>query len=284
MFYFLRLLLNINYKIIVLNKFCGLQNLKKTNYFVYFCSIHCLLLLTATILFSTFIPKVPSHLLPHVYTLAYHLSIENIVHVCAQYLTRLLNVDNCLSIRSFALDENLIEASSECIEKNIEYILQLKPTAISMCSRGSVSSSMSSLVSNSYTKIVDSMDITKSCSTLSSSLNLAHKEFNQLPRIQIELVGLKNHKLKLPDGIDHLTELCMNWLVDEVVKESPTGEKKHELSELCENLVMLYLSNDSTLHDCCKMEQTNLHFDDYIDDYQKRHNSLSIKGKSKTMF
>lgn len=71
----------------------------------------------------------------------------------------------------------------------------------------------------------------------------------------------------------------MNWLVDEVVKESPAGEKKHELSELCENLVMLYLSNDSQLHDCCKMEPSNANFDDNIDDYQKRNNSLGIKGK-----
>lgn len=124
------------------------------------------------------------------------------------------------------------------------------------------------------------MDVAKSCSTLSSSLNLAHREFNQLPRIQIELVGLsKNQKLRLPDGIDTLTDLCMNWLVDEVVKESPAGEKKHELSELCENLVMLYLSNDSQLHDCCKMEPSNANFDDNIDDYQKRNNSLGIKGK-----
>lgn len=224
--------------------------------------------------------KVPSHLLPHVYTLAYHLSIENIVQVCAQYLTRLLNVDNCLSIRSFALDENLIEASSECIEKNIEYILQLKPASISRVN--SVSSSMSSLVSNSYTKInekyQDNMDIAKSCSTLSSSLNLAHKEFNQLPRIQIELVGLKNHKLRLPDGIDTLTELCMNWLVNEVVQESSVTDKKtHDLPELCENLIMLYFSNDSTLHDCCKMEPSDSNFDDNIDDYQKRNNHLGIK-------
>ena len=190
MFYFLRLLLNINYKIIVLNKFCGLQNLKKTNYFVYFCSIHCLLLLTATILFSTFIPKVPSHLLPHVYTLAYHLSIENIVHVCAQYLTRLLNVDNCLSIRSFALDENLIEASSECIEKNIDYILQIAPNN----HRSSSSSSTNSL-SNSANHT--NGDAGFNAATLSSSLNLANKEFNQLPRINIELIGLKPNKCKV---------------------------------------------------------------------------------------
>jgi hypothetical protein len=70
--------------------------------------------------------KVPSYLLPHVYTLAYHLSFEAIVQACALHLTKHLSVDNCLSIRSFALDENLIETSSNCIEKNIEYILQVK--------------------------------------------------------------------------------------------------------------------------------------------------------------
>jgi hypothetical protein len=70
--------------------------------------------------------KVPSYLLPHVYTLAYHLSFENIVQACANHLTKHLSVDNCLSIRSFALDENLIQSSTQCIEKNIEYILQLK--------------------------------------------------------------------------------------------------------------------------------------------------------------
>ena len=70
--------------------------------------------------------KVPSYLLPHVYTLAFHLSFENIVHACVEHLTKHLNVDNCLSIRSFALDETLIQASTQCIEKNIEYILQLK--------------------------------------------------------------------------------------------------------------------------------------------------------------
>lgn len=231
--------------------------------------------------------KVPSHLLPHVYTLAYHLSIENIVQVCAQYLTRLLNADNCLSIRSFALDENLIEASTECIEMNIEYILQLKPTSLSniLTSRGSVSSSMSSLISNSYTKIngvntnnspvADNFDLTKSCSTLSSSLNIANKEFNQLPRIQIELVGLKNHKFKLPEGIDTLTELCMNWLVDELVENKGEKDQKHDLVDLCEHLNMLYLNSDSTLHDCCDMDSSDINFDDYIDDYKKRHNVLN---------
>lgn len=69
--------------------------------------------------------KVPSYLLPHVYTLAYHLSFESIVEHCSQYLVQHLNPDNCLSIRSFALDESLIQYSTECIENNIEYILQV---------------------------------------------------------------------------------------------------------------------------------------------------------------
>lgn len=225
--------------------------------------------------------RVPSHLLPHVYTLAYHLSIENIVQVCGQYLSRLLNVDNCLSIRSFALDENLIQASSECIEKNIEYILQLKPQT-TLTSRGSVSSSMSSLVSNSYSKIngvssnTDNLDLTKSCLSLSSSLNIANKEFNQLPRIQIELVGLKEHKIKLPESIDLLTEMCMNWLIEETIEKN--GVTKREFSELCEKLNMLYLYNSNTLHDCCDMDSMNSNFDDYVDDYQKRYNDLNSFG------
>lgn len=225
--------------------------------------------------------KVPSHLLPHVYTLAYHLSIENVVQVCAEYLTRLLNVDNCLTIRSFALDENLIEASSECIEKNIEHILQLRPSS-SLTSRGSISSSMSSLVGNNYSKLngvgsnlnENNDSITKSSSALSSSLNLANKEFNQLPRIQIELVGLRSHKLKLPDGMDTLTTMCMNWLVEEL-SEDKQGK---ELSELYENVNMLYMNSDSSLYDCCYMDSTDPNFDDHIDDYQKHHNASNTLG------
>lgn len=228
--------------------------------------------------------RVPSHLLPHVYTLAYHLSIESIVQVCGQYLSRLLNVDNCLSIRSFALDENLIEASSECIEKNIEYILQLRP--LSLTSRGSVSSSMNSLVSNSSSKFngqTDNIDLTDTSSTLSSTLNLANKEFNHLPRIKIELVGLKTHKYKLPENIEALATLCMNWLVEELMPKS--GEHS-DLNHLCEHLNMLYINNDSTLHDCCDMDAGDSNFDDYIDDYQKLHhvlntNVLTVNGNGK---
>ena len=88
--------------------------------------------------------KVPSYLLPHVYTLAYHLSFENIVQACANHLTKHLSVDNCLSIRSFALDENLIQSSTQCIEKNIEYILQLKSQNFKS-SNNSLSGSMNKL-------------------------------------------------------------------------------------------------------------------------------------------
>lgn len=230
--------------------------------------------------------KVPNHLLPHVYTLAFHLSIDSIVQTCAQYLTRMLNVDNCLTIRSFALDENLIEATSECIERNIEYILQIKPNA-SLASRGSVSSSLSSLTSSSYAKLNGEngdgsnyptmADITKSCSTLSSSLNLANKEFNQLARIQIELVGLKRHKLKLPESVDVLTEMCMSWLVKELMEKN--GERCADVGSLCEHLNLLYINEiDATLHDCCDMDTIDCNFDDYIDDYQKQRNLLNIEN------
>jgi hypothetical protein len=84
------------------------------------------------------------------------------------------------------------------------------------------------------------LDVTKSCSTLSSSLNLAHKEFNQLPRIQIELVGLKRHKLKLPESVDVLTSMCMHWLEQELAENG--GERKGEVSALCESLNMLYIN------------------------------------------
>ncbi len=97
-----------------------------------------------------------------------------------------------------------------------------------------------------------------------------------MPRIKIELVGLKNHKLKLPEGMDILTSLCMNWLIQEIIDDN--GDKNNEVSDLCENLNMLYINIDSTLHDCCDMDPSDCNFDDYIDDYQKQHNSMTVNG------
>ncbi|CAF0709971.1 unnamed protein product [Brachionus calyciflorus] len=196
--------------------------------------------------------KVPCHLIPHVYTLAYHLSFENIVNACAQHLTKNLCVDNCLSIRSFALDEQLIQESTQCIEKNIEYILELKKKSGSL-------SSLSSLD-------LKSQDVNKE-NNYQSSINLANKEFNNLPRIVIELVGIKPNKAKLPDNIVALTHLCMNWLVDELCEKSD-----HDLNYLCDNMSMLYMdSKDHHLHDCCDMDSSDMNFTDHINDYQKLH-------------
>jgi len=211
--------------------------------------------------------RVPSYLLPHVYTLAYHLSMDSIVEACAAYLTKHLTVDNCLSIRSFALDENLIQASTQCIEKNIDYILRLGPNR-------SISSSNSSLISqngftngNTVTSLQD--ELASQASILSSSLNLANKEFNHLPRINIELVGMKSNKYKLPESILYLTELCMNWLFNELTDKQPD----QNLGDLCDHLRMLYMnSTDHTLHDFCDMDSSDCNYTDYINDYQKHHN------------
>jgi len=196
--------------------------------------------------------KVPSYLIPHVYTLAYHLSFNNIVKICCSYLIKQLNVDNCLSIRSFALDETLIEASTNLIEKNIEYILQLQP--------GRSQRSLSSSSTSSLNEQTNGKNASLSC-----SLNLAHKEFNHLPRINIELVGLKEIKYTLPNNMLQLTQLCMNWLVKEL-------KRGIGMNTLCDNLNMLYMNQiDHTLHDCCDMESSNTNFNDYVNDYQKQH-------------
>lgn len=227
--------------------------------------------------------KVPSHLIPHVYTLAYHLSFDNIVNVCAQYLTKHLNVDNCLGIRSIALDEKLIQASAQCIEKNFEYILQINPRMLNGSANRTLSSSLNSLTTtgsnmtppppSSSTAVVNggaagAVDMTASTSSLSCSMNLAHNEFNHLPRINIELVGLKPTRCKLPNNIHELTELCMSWLVNEVVHK-----KTQNVNDLCDNLNMLYINrDDQMLHDCVDMDTSDANFNDYIDDYQKKHN------------
>ena len=208
--------------------------------------------------------KVPCHLLSHVYTLAYHLSFDSIVNICAEYLSKHLNVNNCLSIRSFALDENLIQSSSECIEKNIEYILQI-PIMRSM------SSSMSSLNNLNFKQGLNDVninDLTSSTMSLSSA-NVANQEFNHLPRINIELVGMNCQKYKLPENLESLTELCMGWIVDDL---DPKKNPDQTLEHLCDNLNMLYMNNeDNTLHDCSDMDSDDANFNDNINDYQRQY-------------
>lgn len=201
--------------------------------------------------------RVPSYLIPHVYTLAYHLSFENVVSACAQHLTKNLCVDNCLSIRSFALDEKLIQASTQCIETNIEYILELK--------RG-----LSSTHSSSHDLISQEFNPENNCK---SSINLANKEFNNLPRISIELVGIKRNRAKLPENIVNLTQMCMKWLICQLSEKSNC-----DFNNLCDNLNMLYMnSNDQTLHDCCYMDSSDTNYTDYINDYQKMHSQSNGK-------
>jgi hypothetical protein len=227
--------------------------------------------------------KVPSYLLPHVYTLAYHLSFDSIVQACGQYLIKHLTVDNCLSIRSFALDETLIQASSQCIEKDIEYILQLSPNPIGNSSASfnssssnvkSASGSLTSLANGGNNKVRQGDEEKKyaSNSSLSSTLNLANIEFNHLPRINIELVGMPRttkSSIRAIDNMNELNQLCMNWLIDELIEK-----KNVQLNDLCDNLNMLYMNNmDHTLHDCCDMNSSDCNFNDHIDDYQKKHSA-----------
>ena len=134
-------------------------------------------------------------------------------------------------------------------------------------------------------KISGDLDQQQENVTLSSSINLAHKEFNHLPRVNIELVGLAPNKAKLPDNMVVLTQMCMAWLVEELVERkylqtasaeiSGTGSHHQSLTNLCDNLNMLYMNNnDHTLHDCSEMEASDLNFNDHVNDYQKKfHNN-----------
>jgi hypothetical protein len=153
-------------------------------------------------------------------------------------------------------------------------------------------SSNTSLSSLSASKLTfDSDQNNQDNVTLTSAINLAHKEFIHLPRVNIELVGLPPNKAKLPDNIVVLTQLCMSWLVDELVERkylrsvsneingggpitsTSTSSAPHyqSLTELCDNLNMLYMNtNDQTLHDCCDMDSGDSNFTDHINDYQKR--------------
>jgi hypothetical protein len=115
--------------------------------------------------------------------------------------------------------------------------------------------------------------------------------------VNIELVGLPANKAKLPDNIVVLTQMCMSWLVDELVERkylqiavsdlngappvTPTSvpspsiappQHHQSLTELCDSVNMLYMNNgDHTLHDCFDMDSADANFNDHINDYQKRY-------------
>ena len=83
-------------------------------------------------------------------------------------------------------------------------------------------------------------------------------EFQQLPRINIELVGCST------DTPERLNELLLKWLLNNV------DEKQIFLKNLCENINILYLNNDKSLHDCCDMDSEDKNYSEYINDYQKK--------------
>ena len=122
----------------------------------------------------------------------------------------------------------------------------------------------------------DSADHFSSTSSLSSSLNLANKEFNHLPRVNIQIVGLPSNKCKLPDNLNALTQLSMNWLIVELVEKH-----EHVLNDFTSNLNMLYMNaHDQTLHDCCDMDSSDCNFNDYINDYQKQHSGSGLSSSN----
>lgn len=132
-----------------------------------------------------------------------------------------------------------------------------------------LSASLSSLTNTNGTQQLEDS------SSLSCSINLAHNEFNHLPRVNIELVGLG--KFALPNSLNDITGMCMNWLVD--VTQT---RKSHTLNDLCDNLNLLFMNSiDHTLHDCCEMDISDINFNDYIDDYQKKHHIKAAINEQK---
>jgi hypothetical protein len=155
--------------------------------------------------------KVPSYLLPHVYTLAYHLSFENIVQACSQHLIQHLNVDNCLSIRSFALDEMLIQSSTECIEKNIEYILQINGNNNNNNNYHQLNG-YSSVSTTSLNKLDLNVDVAERNSTVTSSINLGMLQFVR------ELIFKKN-KSFFPDQKNSIEIQFINIYIPKLLRK-----------------------------------------------------------------
>ncbi len=92
-----------------------------------------------------------------------------------------------------------------------------------------------------------------------------------MPRVNIQIVGLPLNKCKLPENLASLTQLSMNWLIEELV-----DKHEHILNDFTNNLNMLYMNaHDQTLHDCCDMDSSDCNFNDYINDYQKQHSTGS---------
>ncbi len=74
-----------------------------------------------------------------------------------------------------------------------------------------------------------------------------------------------------------LTQMCVDWLLNELSGSSlSSSASTTNLTQLCDNLNILYLnSSDNVLHDCCEMQSNDQNYSDYINDYQKKHNNIN---------
>jgi hypothetical protein len=63
---------------------------------------------------------IPMTLINEVYILAHVLTFESILNICSKYLISNLNHANCLDVRSYAYDQDLIQNSTEYIKENFE--------------------------------------------------------------------------------------------------------------------------------------------------------------------
>ncbi|CAF3649637.1 unnamed protein product [Adineta steineri] len=67
-----------------------------------------------------------AELVPKIYLASYQLRIETIFKACSNYLSEQLTEHNCLSIRLLAMDDELREKATECIETNFTAVLETR--------------------------------------------------------------------------------------------------------------------------------------------------------------
>lgn len=95
------------------------------------------------------------------------------------------------------------------------------------------------------------------------------KQFIQLPRINIELIGNKREFFSDPV----VSQLLLKW-IDKYMRSEGAP---YDIDTLINNVNMLYLNeSDKALHDCFDMDATNEFYSEYVSDYQKsRHPSIA---------
>ncbi|CAF1047277.1 unnamed protein product [Rotaria sordida] len=84
---------------------------------------------------------------------------------------------------------------------------------------------------------------------------LETRECLTLPTIKLELIDSKVLKPKI------ICDLVINWIIQHLCEENS------DFQELCDCMHLLYL-NGETLLDCTSMDDKNIHFSDFIKDYQ----------------